>query len=207
MRTVTLATQKGGSGKSTLAACLAVAAHGDGLRTAVLDSDPQGSLDKWANRRDAEAPHVEKCEPHELDAKIKALRKLGFGLCLIDTAGVQNTAVVPAIQVADLCLVPVKPTLTDLEAAVPTAKQLRDRKKQFAFVMSQCFGNANRLNDVAAALLKHGEVAPANVFQRVDYPDALTGGLGVTEYNPSGAAAKEVRLLWAWLRRVIGEQE
>ena len=205
MRVITLATQKGGSGKSTLAASLAVTAEADSRRVAVLDTDPQGSLFKWGERREAETPVVDQCEPHQLTSVLKTLPAQGFDLVLVDTAGAHNAAVAPALQAADFCLVPVKPTLTDLEAAIPTAKQLRDRKKPFAFVLSQCFGSTSRLNDAAAGLLKHGKVAAANIHQRVDYADAITAGLGVTEYNPNGAAAKELKLLWAWLHREAGE--
>lgn len=206
MRIITLATQKGGSGKSTLAASLAVVAQADGLRVAILDTDPQGSIAKWGNRREAETPAVDQCEPHELAKRLKGLAKDGFDLVLIDTAGAHNVAVVPAIEQADFCLVPVKPTITDLEAAIPTAKQLRERKKPFAFVLSQAFGSTSRTNDAATSLLKYGEVAAGNVFQRADYADAISLGLGVTEFNPSGKAAQEIRLLWAWLHRALGDR-
>ena len=200
MKTITLATQKGGSGKSTLAASLAVAALADGFRVAALDTDPQQSLARWGKRRDSQTPMVRGCEPHELEKLLTSLRA-NYDLCLVDTAGAHNTSVAPALMHADFCLVPVKPTMTDLEAAIPTAKQLADRKKHFAFVLSQCFGSTARLNDASAGLLRYGEVAACNIFQRVDYPDAQTGGQGVTEYNANGSAAKEIRLLWAWLRR------
>ncbi len=206
MRIITLATQKGGSGKSTLAACIAVVADAEGVKTAVLDTDPQGSVFKWGGRREVDSPPVDRCEPHQLATVLKSLPKQGFELVIIDTAGAHNASVAPALQAADFCLVPVKPTLTDLEAAIPTAKQLRDRKTRFAFVLSQCFGSSTRTNDAATGLLKHGEVAPANIFHRADYADAYTAGLGVTEYNPTGKAAQEARLLWAWLARTIGER-
>lgn len=205
MRIITLATQKGGSGKSTLAAALAVAAEADGLRVVVLDTDPQQTLYRWGERRAAETPIVDKCEPHQLATVLRTLPRQGFELAIIDTAGAHNAAVAPAIEAADFCLVPVKPTLTDLEAAIPTARQLKERKKAFAFVLSQCFGGQNRLNDAASGLLRHGKVAAANIHQRVDYSDAMTDGFGITEYSPSSAAAKELRLLWAWLRREAGE--
>ena len=68
MRIITLATQKGGSGKSTLAANLGVQAERDGYRVALLDTDPQGTLFKWGERRKADTPAVDRCEPHQLDA-------------------------------------------------------------------------------------------------------------------------------------------
>jgi len=207
MRVITFATQKGGSGKSTILASVAVAAEAEGLRTIVLDTDPQRTILKWGDRRKGEGrptPLVKACEPHQLEAELRGLSKQSFDICLIDTAGAHNVAVAPAIERADFCLVPVKPTLADAQAATETAKALRDRRKRFAFVLSQCFGSTPRLNDAAAGLLRHGEIAAANIYHRVDYPDADTAGLGVTEYNPNGAAAKELRLLWAWLFRAIG---
>ncbi len=53
MFTVVVASQKGGAGKSTLARYLAAAAGGG---AALIDTDSQGSLTDWWNRRQAEAP-------------------------------------------------------------------------------------------------------------------------------------------------------
>jgi chromosome partitioning protein len=39
------------------------------------------------------------------------------------------------------------------------------------------------------------------VLARVDYQEAARHGLGVTEINPNGAAAQEMRALWASLKR------
>lgn len=206
MRIITLAAQKGGSGKSILARMLAVAAEQDGKRCALLDTDPQRTVYKWGERREADTPVVDYCEPHQLDTVLKALPKQGFDLVIIDTPGAHNVAVAPALLAADFVLVPVKPTLDDLDAILATAQMLKDRKKRFAFVLSQCFGSTGRLNDAATSLLKYGEVAAGNIFQRADYPDAVTSALGVTEFNPTGKAAQEIRLLWAWISRAIGER-
>lgn len=207
MRIVTFATQKGGSGKSTILFSIAVAAEAAGLRVAILDTDPQRTILKWSNRRKAEGhatPLVKFCEPHQLATEIRDLPSQGIDLCLIDTPGAHNVSVVPAVEHADFCLVPVKPTIADIQAAAESAKALRERRKKFAFVLSLCFGSTTRINEAAEGLLRHGEIAAANIYHRVDYPDADSAGLGVTEYNPSGPAAKELRLLWAWLFRAIG---
>jgi chromosome partitioning protein len=49
--TIAVICQKGGVGKSTLASNLAAAAHLSGLRTVILDPDPQGSLFDWKAAR------------------------------------------------------------------------------------------------------------------------------------------------------------
>ena len=50
---ITIAQRKGGAGKTTLAAQLAVAWARQGVRVAVLDIDPQGSLAAWVELRRA----------------------------------------------------------------------------------------------------------------------------------------------------------
>lgn len=205
MRVITFATQKGGSGKSTLATCIAVIAEAEGLRVALLDNDVQKTTMSWGKRRKADTPAVDACESHQLPQAIRGLAKHGFDLTIIDTPGAHNANVAPALEIADFCVVPIKPTLADLESAIPTAKQLTDRKKRFGFVLNQCFGSTARINDAATTLLKYGEVANATIYQRADFVDAHGYGMGVTEFNPTSKAAQEIRLLWAWLNRVLGE--
>ncbi|MBL7309173.1 ParA family protein, partial [Escherichia coli] len=43
MHVLAIVSQKGGTGKSTLAFSLAVAAEEQGLRTSIIDIDPQGT--------------------------------------------------------------------------------------------------------------------------------------------------------------------
>ena len=51
MRVISLVSLKGGVGKSTLAAALAVRAARESKRVAMVDLDPQASLDAWWKRR------------------------------------------------------------------------------------------------------------------------------------------------------------
>ena len=57
MQTICSYSTKGGCGKTTLAAHLAVEAErqGDGP-VAVMDADPQASLARWWNQREADTP-------------------------------------------------------------------------------------------------------------------------------------------------------
>jgi chromosome partitioning protein len=66
MRTLALISQKGGSGKTTLAVHLAVAAMQAGERVTVLDTDPQGSAQAWAQVRPQGAPAVVSATPAEV---------------------------------------------------------------------------------------------------------------------------------------------
>ena len=42
-------------------------------------------------------------------------------------------------------------------------------------------------------------VSPMTIGNRAAYPDAYGSGLGVTEYEPVGKAAEEMRALWTWI--------
>ena len=57
--TIVLATQKGGSGKSTLAIGLARAAIQVGHTVRLIETDAQGTLSNWQNRRPYAEPLVE----------------------------------------------------------------------------------------------------------------------------------------------------
>ena len=85
MITVTLQTRKGGSGKTTLACSLAVAATSDGVRTVILDADPQRTADAWISSRSADVPDL-MCvaSPAEIPAAVEAARQ-SYGLVLVDT--------------------------------------------------------------------------------------------------------------------------
>ena len=58
MRTIALISQKGGVGKTTLAIHLATAFEAEGLRTLLVDLDPQTSAAEWKDARTAERPYV-----------------------------------------------------------------------------------------------------------------------------------------------------
>ena len=53
--------------------------------------------------------------------------------------------------------------------------------------------------EAAEALSGSGTVAPVRIVSRVAFADAFGLGLGVTEYEPGGKAATEIRALWQWI--------
>ena len=127
MRTVALVSMKGGSGKTTAAVHIAVAAAQQGLNVAVLDTDPQQSAAKWGDRRAAALPVVLTVPPSRLAAELQRCADAGTDLAIIDTpprAGSDNAAQVAA-RVADLVLLPCRPSVLDVEAVADTAARVR----------------------------------------------------------------------------------
>jgi chromosome partitioning protein len=200
MHTLVLATQKGGSGKSTLAVGLAIAAIDDGQRVGIIESDPQGTISHWGRRRTNPQPRIEQASnAMAIERAVLQLRREGCTSAIIDTAATDNALSASGIGIADLCLIPSRPSPADIEAALPTLQTVRKLNKRFAFVLNQSPPRSSRVSEAATALHAAGVLALPYIVLRNDHQDALGAGLGVTEYDPDGKAAAEIRGLWRWI--------
>lgn len=207
MRVLTMAAQKGGAGKTTLATSLAVAAVQAGGQVVAVDLDPQGSLKGWCERREVEGVRFLDVKAAGLPDALRRLRAAGdASLVVVDTAGVIGPDVTIALQHADLCLLPVRPSLLDVTATRATAERLDALRRRYAFVLNQTQAAAfARVEDAAEALVEIGPLYPGSIALRTDHLDAMTLGLGVTEWRPKGTAAEEIAELWAWVRSKLEE--
>jgi chromosome partitioning protein len=209
MRSIAFLTQKGGAGKTTLAASLAEMAASTGERVIALDLDPQQSLTRWGQRRQsANARNSIIVEPLELE-RLSRLRSIldglaaaDFTLVIFDTTGADARAVRLVGEVADLCLLPARPTRLDVEATAETFRAVFLAKRKAAFVLNQCPSSyrSSRAIEAAQHLTALGVLAQPMLSARMDFQDALAAGLGVTEYARGSKAAEEVAALWTWSR-------
>ncbi|MGO8909301.1 MAG: AAA family ATPase [Bradyrhizobium sp.] len=206
MHTIVLATQKGGSGKTTLAVGLALAAIGAGHTVRLIETDPQGTLSNWQSRRIYAEPIVEPVyAAGEIEQRLQSLDESGVTLTIIDTAGGISAATAAAVRCADLCLIPARPTIADIEVTASTLHVIRSHDKPFAFVLNQTPIRGQRINSAAAALREDdaldiaGVLAQPFIVMRNDHQDALSAGLAVSEYAPAGKSADEIRGLWQWV--------
>jgi chromosome partitioning protein len=118
MKTILVASSKGGAGKTTLASHLAAQAALDGKRTVLVDADPQGSSTRWAQRRAG------------LDSAVLPIDgTAGKGwrrqvpddteVVVIDAAaGAMASDLGAFLERADAVVVPVLPSVLDMEATV-----------------------------------------------------------------------------------------
>ncbi len=213
MQTIVLTTQKGGSGKSTLAISLTLAAIRAGHNVRLIETDPQGTVSNWKRRRRYAAPIVEPIyDARELEERLRLLPRDGVTVTIVDTAGGETAATNSAIRYSDLCLIPTRPSIADIEATALTLRVIRAWHKPFAYVLNQTpiraaarlAGAENALGDEAA--LEAAEiVAKPFIVMRNDYQDALSAGLAVCEFAPGGKSAQEVRALWQWVEQRLGD--
>jgi chromosome partitioning protein len=206
MHTIVLATQKGGSGKSTLAIGLALAAIQAGHSVRLIETDSQGTLSNWQSRRPYAEPLVEPVYvAADVEQRLQSLGNEGVALTIVDTAGGTSAATIAAIRYADLCLIPARPSVADIEATAPTLSAIRAWNKPFAFALNQTAIRGQRITNAAGALGEQAALDLADVLaqpfivMRNDHQDALSAGLAVSEFAPGSKSADEIRGLWQWI--------
>jgi chromosome partitioning protein len=207
MDVVALASQKGGAGKTTLTGHLAVAAGLEGVApVVVIDTDPQGSLSSWWNRRQADTPLISEIPAlRELPERLRELRENGVALVVIDTPPAITAAIRDVMRVADLVVMPVRPSPHDLDAIGATIDLARQAQAAFVFAVTQAKLHARITPQAVALLSAHGTVASAIIQDRVIYASAMTDGRTVMDIEPKGAAATEVLALWRFIKERLSD--
>lgn len=200
MRVLALASQKGGSGKTTLSGHLAVQAQLSGSGPVVLiDIDPQGSLADWWNEREAEMPAFAQTTVARLVTDLEMLRQKGFKLAVIDTPPAITVAIQSVLSVAELVVIPTRPSPHDLRAAGATVELCERAGKPLIFVVNAATPRAKITYEAAVALSQHGTVAPVTLHHRTDYAASMIDGRTVMEIEPNGKSAQEIVELWTYI--------
>jgi chromosome partitioning protein len=203
MKIVVLLSQKGGTGKSTIATHLAVCAARQGKAVALFDIDPQASAAKWSDRRAAEGPPVVRAGAAQLPHLVQQARQQGADIILIDTAGHADASSLHALKLADLVLIPCRPSAADLDAIEDTiALAQRAQRGKAAVVINAAPMRGHLAEDARAAISERIPVAPVILGHRSAYANAWIDGRSVEEYDPTGKAADEIRALYQWMMRI-----
>ena len=123
---ITLATSKGGVGKSSLARSLAAHWFNVGHKPALVDADPQRTL---ANRLNPEGPMGAVpviAEPEERVGEVIEELRRQHAPVIVDTAGFRNRTTIGALIATDLAIIPLKPAVEDVDAAIATYELIRE---------------------------------------------------------------------------------
>jgi chromosome partitioning protein len=201
-RVITLATSKGGVGKSSLGRSLAAHWFSVGHKPALIDADPQRTL---ANRYDPKGrmgsvPVV--AEPEERVGD--TIEELGrqHAPVIVDTAGFRNRTTIGALVATDLAIIPLKPAVEDVDAAIATYDLIREineteeregRPIKVAMVLTMTMRGTVIARHVREQLGGAGyPLLKAEMLNRVAYPEAGIEGLSPSITDPDGAAARDI---------------
>lgn len=202
MRVVALLSTKGGAGKTSLATALAVE-----IGAILLDLDPQSSACRWRDRREAEVPVVTDVAPARLRPTLDAVEAQGVACVVLDTPPRSETAALEAARAADLVVVPCRPQVVDLETVPVTTQLLALARDPLAVaVLVGVPPRGRRADQARRAIQGLGlRVCPHTIGHRAAWGDANALGLAVTEYQPQGRAATELRRVVGWLRTLVDQ--
>ena len=206
MRILVLASRKGGSGKTTIAAHVAVEAERSGAGpVAVIDTDSQGSLAAWWNVRAAHTPLFAAVDIGQLADHLTALRSQGIKLVVIDTPPALIDMIRGVLSVANVVLIPARPSPHDLRAVANTVEMVEEADKHLVFVINGATPRTNIAADAVRVLAQHGRVAPVTIHQRIDFAASMIDGRTVGELNPQSRSAQEIADLWKYVKTQLSK--
>ena len=194
MRVLAMASQKGGSGKTTLSGHLAVQAQLAGAGpVCLIDIDPQGSLADWWNEREDDMPAFAQTTVARLGADLEVLRQQGFRLAVIDTPPAITMAIQSVIEVAELIVIPTRPSPHDLRAVGATVDLCDRAGKPLALRRQRRDAQGqdhlrSRGRAVAARHRRPGHAPPPHRFRRLD--DRRPHGDGGRSQRPLGPRSR-----------------
>jgi chromosome partitioning protein len=126
MRTILVMNPKGGSGKTTLATNICGLLAVRNFRVLLADLDRQQSATHWLARRPAHCPKIGRVD---LDTDKKAIKEYDPDWLVVDTpAGLHGEPLADAVRRSDLIIVPVSPSIYDMDATREFLEVLRHYK-------------------------------------------------------------------------------
>jgi chromosome partitioning protein len=206
---VAVLNMKGGTGKSTLATNLARGLQREGS-ACIVDADPQGTALRWANAgpEDLELPPVVSASLPLNERILDAAD--GRKFTVVDGAAKAKDRTRQCVEVADVVLIPIRPSGADIWASEWLVSVVKGRqeatasgatgaeatpsgKPAAAFVISQAIVGTNLAGEIEEVLERFElPVLDGRLSQRVAYAEALSLGKTVLDTAPSSKAATEV---------------
>lgn len=205
-RVLAVANSKGGVGKSTLATNLAVEAATAGLKVLLVDTDPQASSTVFAATRAQDRPAFQTVQMTKpiLHREIPSLSE-PYDLVILDTAARESATFRSALAASDSILVPVSPSAYDIWATedvfavIDELAATREHRKTHV-LLNLVLPRTKVARGAEAALeeVVNGQdvgLLNTRIHSRVVWKEACARGLSVTELQPRGPAAAELRSL------------
>ncbi len=209
-KVISISQQKGGAGKTTIAAHLAVAFSQTGKRVAVIDIDPQGSLSQWHKIRENRfgkgftGLRFSSISGWRLPNEIDRLRG-SVDVVIIDSPPHTQTETKTAIRIADFVLIPAQPSPTDLWATSATTELVSEERVPSRILLNRVVQNSKLVKDIEKEF--DSAVLDTRISNRIAFASAMLDGRCVTEIQPEGPAAGEVKSLLKEISSLLFPQE
>ncbi len=192
---ISVLNQKGGVGKTTLSVNLSRAYVKRGKSSLLIDSDNQGSAQRWHQCSGGELIDMT-CIPMNTLDKDAVKYKPHYERIIIDGIPCVSPLTICAIKCADLILIPVQPSPYDIWATEDLVRNVHDRiamtdgKTKAAFIVSRKIIGTNLGKEIEEQLQKlELPVFKNGTSQRVAYATSVEKGLSVLDGQFQGSEA------------------
>ena len=127
-------------------------------------------------------------------------------MAIIDTPPAVTETIFKVLAVADLVLIPTRPSPHDLRAVGSTVELVEAAGKRMVFVINGAAQRAKITAEAAIALSQHGTVAPVTLYQRTDLASSMIDGRTAQELDPSSRSSCEIAELWSYVFMQISKK-
>ena len=201
-KVITIAQQKGGTGKTTIAVHLALAfIKYHNLKVAIIDTDPQGSLGKWYMIRSDDKGISNK----NLTFKTASLwgaqyeskiLKQENDIVIIDTPPKIESDARPAIEAADLVLIPVAPSPVDFWATEAIIEIAKKAKRKILIQINRANHRSKLINQTHEYIRSINISATKTLIgHRQIFVASMGEGKTVVEKQRKSKAVEEIRAI------------
>lgn len=188
---ISITSLKGGVGKSTISQNVAVCFAHMGYKVAIVDADLNDSCERWSGMRDNEEhPPIMVMSidsPKALRNNVKLLER-DYEIIIIDGTPAISKLVSTIILLADLLLIPIKPSIYDIWATEKFQERYEDAVtikgesipayfilNEYSKSMNFSKDSKEALEDLAFPILK------SSIKSRQAYKEVIADGIGVFE--------------------------
>jgi len=200
-KVITIAQQKGGTGKTTLAVHLALSfIKYYNLKVAIIDTDPQGSLGKWfmirAERKNSTNNLTFKTASlwgAQYESKIL---KADHDIVIIDTPPKIESDARPAIEAADLVLIPMSASHVDFWATGAIVEIAKKANKKILIQINRS-NQRSKLITKTNDFIKSLNLSSTRTIigNRQIYASSMGEGKTAIEKQKKGIAVEEMKKL------------
>lgn len=204
---ILIGSTKGGSGKSTITTNISAALASRGEEVLLLDADRQPTSSEWEAERRLSQPSMPQivCVQRygNIDATLSQMARK-YTYVIVDVAGRASDEFESALDVADIVVVPVRPSQADLNAVhntvrfITKARRNNSQLKAYAF-LNQAPTNVKgkEISQAREFLSDYSELKTlgAHIHDRKVYRDALSEGLSVIDMSDAKARGEILALI------------
>ena len=198
MSVISIGNPKGGAGKTTLALVLADQLHENGVKTAVIDADPNAIIAKWAAKRTQagkEVPYTVVPRPTEGEM-IQMIERLSetHSIVIIDLEGAASRMTSRALARSHMVLVPFNQSPVDAELAATAVALIEEESEAlgrwipYRLVRSRDSAaiTTKTSRRIASAIEEAGlPTLSVGLVERAAYRDIYEFGALLSELNPT----------------------